>query len=165
MRDKGQFAHLVPCSGCTHTQGQHGDKFMRCSEPGCDCAGFIDATPLCSTCGVGFGVGGRTCSECGPLNALHNMQVRSMLESGPHEKTGRYLDPVSGRLFPANQVMRIDPCREDRRRLKKWRRSGRAPGGQGHPGSAHCPVVSAPTWPDHVAALLRGNAGRRMVVP
>lgn len=67
----------------------------------------------------------------------HNTQVQAMLDAGP-DAQDRYLDPVSGRRFPKGKAMTMNPCRADRRRLARWRRTGKVKG------SPHCPVV-APT--------------------
>lgn len=68
-------------------------------------------------------------------NDAHNDTVRRMLAAGTYGATGRYRDPVSGRLFPRGQQAKLDPNREERRRLAHWRRTGRVRGGP------HCPVV------------------------
>lgn len=65
----------------------------------------------------------------------HDLQVARMLSMGTYGNTGRYRDPVSGRLFPRGRRMVMGPSRAERRRLERWRRTGRV---SGHP---HCPVV------------------------
>lgn len=72
----------------------------------------------------------------------HNAIVHAMLAGGTYADTGRYRDPVSGRLFPLGQHAKLDPSRDERRRLARWRRTGRVHGGQ------LCPVVPpAPATP------------------
>lgn len=65
----------------------------------------------------------------------HNDVVDAMLAAGTYGATGRYRDPVSGRLFPRGMEAKHDPNRDERRRLRKWRRTGKVPK------HAHCPVV------------------------
>ena len=55
---------------------------------------------------------------------LHNEVVERMLDAGT-DKDGRYTDPVSGRLFPEGSKLVKNPSREERRRLKHWRKTGK----------------------------------------
>lgn len=73
-------------------------------------------------------------------NPTHAQLVESMHNHGPDHR-GRYLDPVSGRWFPRGQAMVRNPSREERRRLARWRRTGKC---AGHP--------VCPRDPDAVAA-------------
>lgn len=60
--------------------------------------------------------------------AQHNAQVDAMLQGGTYGSTGRYRDPVSGRLFPRGLHMVHDATRPERQRLKRWRRTGKVKG-------------------------------------
>lgn len=44
---------------------------------------------------------------------------------GEHRMTGVYRDPVSGKQFPFGLQMKREPNREERRRLKRWRATGK----------------------------------------
>lgn len=52
---------------------------------------------------------------------IHNAHVTAMEEN--FVKTGRWIDPVSGKEFPRGQLMKRDPNREERRRLERWRKT------------------------------------------
>lgn len=52
---------------------------------------------------------------------IHNAHVAAMEEN--FVKTGRWIDPVSGKEFPRGQLMKRDPNREERRRLERWRKT------------------------------------------
>ena len=84
-------------------------------------------------------------------NTVHNDLVRRMLAAGTYGTTGRYRDPVSGRLFPKGLAAKLDPSREERRRLERWRRTGRIRGGQVCPvvpelEAAAEPMLPPPSW-------------------
>lgn len=57
----------------------------------------------------------------------HKEAYQIMMETGPNSE-GRYLDPVSNRLFPVGRTMLEKPNRKQRRRLEAWRRTGRVKG-------------------------------------
>ena len=42
--------------------------------------------------------------------------------------TGVYRDPVGGRVFPPGRAMLREPNREERRRLDRWRTTGKVKG-------------------------------------
>lgn len=65
-------------------------------------------------------------TESAPSSPMekHNRLVDIMRDSGTTED-GRYRDPVSHRLFPANCEMVKNPSREERRRLERWRKTGK----------------------------------------
>ena len=65
----------------------------------------------------------RSPAEAWPGQHEHHRQHDLMMAE--HTATGIYRDPVSGREFPPGGVMLRDPNREQRRRLKAWRASGK----------------------------------------
>lgn len=50
---------------------------------------------------------------------LHNFYTEAM--HGEHERTGRYIDPVTRKEFPEGKHLVRNPNRAQRRRLKQWR--------------------------------------------
>jgi len=65
------------------------------------------------------------CPECvsGPQER-HNRQVAEMYRTGLDD-AGLYTDPVTGRKFPSGRRIKMNPNRAERRRLARWRRTGR----------------------------------------
>jgi len=53
----------------------------------------------------------------------HAANYALMLEN--FRKTGKYIDPESGKEFPPGQQMLEHPNRVQRRRLEKWRNTGK----------------------------------------
>jgi hypothetical protein len=64
--------------------------------------------------------------EAWPGQKLHHSQYAAMVEE--HARTGMYRDPVTGKMFPQGLHMKREPSREERRRLKKWRATGKVVG-------------------------------------